>query len=516
MKRRWILMGSAVVLAAVSAIARPTAKPNVIFIFADDMGPGMLSCNGQKIVKTPHIDQIAADGISFDNYYGGVFCAPARWMLLTGMHDGRNGGLANNRAGLLIQRDSGEITEEEYQQKFTELKANANPIAENEVFLAQVAQRAGYKTAQFGKLDRGFLTWHERVKRFGWDYYEGLYSHVRCHGFFPPYIWRNGEKVQLPGNPYANCGKASQDGMDEPVGKFGKTYGPDVFLAGTLNYIREHAASVRSDQPTKPFFLYFPSQLPHGPSAVPAIHPDYVNDPRLDLSEKKYATMVKTLDDHVGKIMDELKKQGLDENTVVFFASDNGHEMYSGVFMDYKKQKTGGGHPFDLLDHKFRTSEVDDVFNGAGGRAGLKRSGYQGGMQCPLMARWPGKVPAGQKTTLLTAHYDFMATLADITGGTLPKGKDSISYLPTMLGHPQVQKHDYVVIHNNFKIMGGSALIMKEGWKLIMDNRSGGFQLYNILDDNEERHELSAKYPERVEQMKKILLENLNSDRPDL
>lgn len=514
MNKRILMSGFMMLALSTSVLAQQ--KPNIIFILADDMGAGMLSCNGQPIVKTPHMDSLATEGIAFDNYYGSIFCAPARWTLLTGMHDGRVGGMANNRGGLLIEHDAGEITDAEFAVQFEEMKAAAHPIPDNEVFVAEVARQAGYKTAQFGKLDRGFLTWHERVKRFGWDFYEGLYSHVRCHGFYPPYIWRNGEKIILEGNTDPHCGKSSQDGMDLPVGKFGKTYCPDVFVESMLTYIREQGAAQRADQATKPFFIYHPTQLPHGPSAVPAIHPDYINDDRLDLSEKKYATMVKTLDHHVGLILTELKKQGLDKNTVVFLASDNGHEMYSGCFMDYKKQKSADGQKYDLLDHKFRTSECGDVFNGAGGRAGLKRSGYQGGIQCLLMVRWPGKIQPGQRTNLLSSHYDFLSTVADIAGVEAPKGKDGISYLPTLLGKPQTQLHDYVVTANNFKIMGGSSLMSQDGWKLIQDNKNMTCQLYHIAVDNEERHELSAAYPERVERMKNLLISQLNSERPDL
>ena len=491
-------------------------NPNVILIFADDLGPGMLSCNGQSIVTTPNIDQLAREGISFRNYYGGVFCAPARWALLTGMHDGRIGGFAQTRGGLAIRRDSGEITEQEYQRQLAQMKASAHPIAEHEVFLAEVARRAGYKTAQFGKLDRGFLTWHERVKRFGWDFYEGLYDHVRCHGFYPPYIWRNGSKVELPGNPHPDCGKAARDGSDLPVGRHGKTYSQNVFLNGILKYLRTHGEAVRSGAPVKPFFLYHPTQLPHGPVAIPELHADYANDSRLDLAEKKYASMVKMLDDHVGLIMKELKNQELHQNTVVFFISDNGHEMYSGPSTGFKKQISTEGKRFDLEDNKFRTSEHGDVFDGAGGRAGLKRSGYQGGIQCVMLAWWPEKIRAGVTTDLLTAHYDFMATLADIGAVDPPKGKDGISFLPTMIGKPQAVTHDYVVVANTWKIMGGSALITHDGWKLIQDNKTGEFQLYNVAQDNEERHELSAEYPDRVDALQKILLRELNSERPDL
>nr|WP_231691125.1 sulfatase-like hydrolase/transferase [Aureliella helgolandensis] len=149
----------------------------MILIFADDLGPGMLGCYGQKIVKTPNIDRLATEWMKFNNYYGSVFCAPSRWTLLTGMHDGRLGGWAQTRAGLPIQRDAGRITDAEYQTRLAALKEHAHPIAPDAIFLGQVAQAAGYSTAQFGKLDRGFLTWHERAKRFGWDFYEGYFDH---------------------------------------------------------------------------------------------------------------------------------------------------------------------------------------------------------------------------------------------------------------------------------------------------------------------------------------------------
>ncbi|GAA5507547.1 arylsulfatase [Novipirellula caenicola] len=488
--------------------AASTDSPNVILIFADDLGPGMIGCYGQQVIETPNIDRLAAEGMKFNNYYGGVYCAPARWTLLTGMHDGRIGGWAQTRPGLPILRDAGKITEEEYQKRLAALKSNAHPIAEDEVFLAQIAQQAGYKTAQFGKLDRGFLTWHEQVKRFGWDFYEGYYDHQRCHGFYPPYLWRNGERFELPGNTLADCGKTSEKG-DEPVGYGGETYSQNVFIKGILKYLRDHQE--------ERFFLYHPTQLPHGPVAIPELHPDFADHPTMSLAEKKYASMVKMLDDHVGLIMSELKRLGLDENTVVVFTSDNGHELYYGPKPEYKQQRLPNGEPTNLTDKKWRTSEAGDVFDGAGGRAGLKRSGYQGGMQCPLIVRWPGKVAAGSETDLLTAHYDFLATLADLLGVEKPAGKDGISYLPTLRGEPQTQTHDYVIVNNSFTQMGSCALIAGDGMKLVeADRKKGLFQLYNILQDNEERNDLAAQYPEKVEQLKAILKQQINSQRPDL
>ncbi|MDQ8183787.1 arylsulfatase [Pelagicoccus sp. SDUM812005] len=483
-------------------------RPNVILIYADDLGVGLLGSYGQKVIKTPHIDSLAEEGMRFTNYYGGVLCAPARWSLATGMHDGRIGGWQETTAGLPILRDTGEITEEEFQKRFAALKASAHPIADNEVFLGQVAQRAGYVTAQFGKLDRGFLTWAERVERFGWDYHEGYYDHRRAHGFYPPYLWRNGERFELPGNDDPHCGKMSEKG-DEPVGSGGETYSQNVFIEGILNFIRKHK--------DERFFLYHPTQLPHGPVAIPELHPDYADRDGWSLAEKKYASMVRMLDDHVGLIMAELKALGIDDETIVFFTSDNGHELYYGPKGRFNQQRLPNGEKANLTDKKWRTSEHGDIFDGAGGRAGLKRAGYQGGMQVPMIARWPGRIKKNATTDLMSAQYDFMATLAELVGTDLPEGKDSISYLPTLLSKQQKKTHDYIVVNNHFDRMGKTALIGRDGWKLVeVDRDRDEFQLYYIAKDNEERFDLANSYPEKVEVLKKILLSNIDSERPDL
>ena len=508
MKLHALVVLAATLVLGPASLAAPAKQPNVILIFADDLGPGMLGCYGQKRVATPHIDQLAREGMRFTNYYGGTYCAPARWTLLTGMHDGRIGGWSQTRAGLVIRRDAGSISEEQYQTQMAALKANAYPIAADEVFLGQIAQAAGYQTAQFGKLDRGFLTWHERVKRFGWDHYLGYYDHQRCHGFYPPYLWRNGQRLDLDGNTDPRCGKMSERG-DEPVGAGGKTYSQNVFIEGILRYLRSHH--------DKPFFLYHPTQLPHGPVAIPQLHPDFASDDSLTLAEKKYASMVKMLDDHVGLIMGELKTLGIDDNTIVLFSSDNGHELYYGPKSQHAQKRLPDGRKANLTDRKWRTSECGDVFDGAGGRAGLKRSGYQGGIQCPLIARWPGRISAGTESNLLAAHYDFMATIADLVGTDIPTGKDSVTILPTLLGEPQTQTHDYVVVNNHFTAMGRSAIIDRDGWKLIELNRKRGeYQLYNVLADNQEFNNLEDKYPERVDLLKSILLKQIDSERPDL
>jgi arylsulfatase A-like enzyme len=499
-----------IVLMLMGCTQKEISHPNVILIYADDLGIGMLGCYGQELITTPNIDQLAAEGIRFTNYYGGTFCAPSRYSLATGMHDGRINGWKHNNAGLIVQRDAGRISEEEFQKKFAKLKANARPIDKQEVFLGQVAQKAGYHTAQFGKLDSGFLTWNERVKRFGWDYHEGYYDHARAHGFYPPYIWANGKKRVLEGNHNANAGKMTEKG-DEPVGSGGQTYSQEVFIKDILKYIRDH----KNEQ----FFLYHPTQLPHGPVAIPELHPDFADHPTMSLAEKKYASMVKMLDKHVGQIMQELKESGIDKKTIVIFASDNGHEMYYGPKPSYGLGKNAKGEDTNLSNNKWRTSEAGDIFNGAGGRAGLKRSGYQGGVQLPLIVRWPGKIDPGSTTNILAAQYDILPTVADLTGGKTPKGKDGISFVSTLLKQTQLKEHDYVIINNGFreKHLSRTCLIANDGWKLVeIDRDKDQFQLYNINNDNEERHDLAAKHPKKVVKLKEILLRELNSERPDL
>lgn len=503
------------ILATLSCLAvisyGETSKPNVIFIMADDLGGGMLGHNGQKIVTTPHIDKLAAEGMSFSNYYGNPYCAPARWSLLTGMHNGRKNSASQLRGGVIPGLDAQKLTPEKWQEKFDALKLRRAPIPDNEVFLAQVAQKAGYHTAQFGKLDIGFLTWDSILKRHGWDFYEGYYDHARAHGFYPTYLWRNGEKFYLKGNTKANAGKMSETGT-EPVGSGGETYSQDVFVKGMLKYIRDHKDS--------PFFLYHSTQLPHGPVAVTKLHPDYENRKDLTLSEKKYATMVKDLDNTVGSIMAELKAQGIDDNTIVFFCSDNGHETYyvnaKGDLpkKNWRSYKKSDGTKANLTDNKWRTSTDGDTFDGAGGRAGLKWSALQGGVNCPMIVRWNNEIQPGSRTALLSTHYDFMATLAEIVGQPTPAKKDSVSYLPTLTGKEQSKGRDWIFIQAGGR-MARSALITRDGWKLLqLDNKK--FQLYNILKDPMEEDNIESKHPDVVKKLIPIFNAQLNSPRVDL
>ncbi len=467
-------------------LANPSLKPNVILIYADDLGPGLLGFNGQKIIKTPHIDQLANQGMRFNNAFGCIYCAPARGSLLTGIHDGHQKRWQITQGGQTIKIDQGKITEEAAAQKLSKAQ-QAKP---NEIFLAQLAQQAGYVTAQFGKLDWGFQTTHKRLKRHGWDTYLGYMDHQRAHGFYPTYLWKDGAKLPLPGNTHLDAGKTIEHynpamtvKRRDRTGK--QTYSQNVFIKHILRFLDDH-----QDQP---FFIYHSTQLPHGPVDIPEVHADFVNDKRLTEVEKEYASMVKMLDDHVGLIMKKLKERKLDRKTIVIFTSDNGHEIYYFQNKGVTRKRTYHGD--------------NDVFKGTMGLAGMKWTSWQGGMRVPLIVRWPDQIKANSQSDLLVAGYDFMPTLVQFWQTQVPKGKDGISFAPTLLGKTQNKTHNYIYIANN-------AVITKDSWKLVQ--KKNKYYLFNLNNDPKEKRNLSESHPKQLKRLRVIMKREKNAPRKDV
>jgi len=480
-------------------------KPNVIFIYADDLGRGMLSFEGQKIVKTPNIDKLASMGVRFENSYGCMYCAPARASLLTGYHDCQKDKFKLSKAGVYRQISTDKTINAAMIEKA--LDDQYGKIPDDEVFLAEVFKKVGYTTAQMGKLDWGFATTHKQLKRHGWDYYYGYYDHVRAHGFYPPFLFENGKQVMIEGNTHADCGKTrgrdEKGGYEDRWDMTGKKhYSQNLFIDKILTFIREH----RDEK----FFLYHPTQLPHGPTSIPAIHPDFKNNPNLTEIEKGYASMVKMLDDHVGLIIDELKRLNIFDNTILIFSADNGHEVYYPS--DGKTTKslsyTLTGEKLDNITTKYYSEGAGDVFNGNDGMAGLKRTNWEGGVRVPLVYYWKGHIEGGVVKKQLVANYDIMATFADLFNVTLPKEKNSISYLPELLGKKSKHPREYTV----YSSFTGAALVTLDGWKLRHFISKDIFQLYNLSDDYREEKNLISQYPEKAEELKKLLLRECNGD----
>lgn len=467
------------------------SNPNIIFIYADDLGRGLLGVNGQQIIKTPNIDKLAGQGMSFTNSYGTSYCQPARASLLTGLHDAHSNGWAKVKGRIWIDYRAEKIG---YQEVIDSVEKQHYPIPDKEVLLPQILKKAGYFTAQVGKLDWGFATTPGRLNRHGWDYHFGYYDHAHCHGFYPMSLFRNGKEVFFEGN-------TSPDAKTT-----GKHYSQNLFLDDILKLIRKHKK--------EPFFLYHPTQLPHGDIMIPEIHPDFINDDRLNTVEKEYASMVKMLDDHVGIIMEELDKQGIAENTIVIFSVDNGHEIYYQRDPDpeycYDKDK-------GILSDKVSTDKCGDVFDGNGGLSGKKFSTWEGGLRVPLIIKWNGKITEGSVSNRYVCNYDLMPTLAEIVGAKMPKGKDGVSYLPTLLGKPNPNEREFYIAKGSVRYTGhkGATLITKDGWKLRYFEKQEIYRLHNLNNDQAENVDLSEQYPEKFAELKSMFISEFNSPRRD-
>ncbi|MCC8062752.1 MAG: sulfatase-like hydrolase/transferase [Rikenellaceae bacterium] len=313
--------------------------------------------------------------------------------------------------------------------------------------------------------------------------------------------------VTIEGNTRADGGKSIENETPETYRErwdmTGKAqYSQNLFLEKILTFIREHR--------DEPFFLFHPTQLPHGPVAVPSVDPEVAADTTLTPIEKEYASMVKLLDDQVGAIVAEVRRLGLEDNTIIVFASDNGHEIYYSQAgrceKPYRNLRTG--ELFDDYRDKYYSDPAGDVFNGNGGLAGLKRSNLEGGVNVPLVFYWKGHIPAGAASGELVSNYDFLPTMAQMLGVRLPVRKDGISYWPLLQGKRWAHGGRYVVFGSNY----GPAVVMSDGWKLRYYRAADAFELYNLNDDPQERENLILRYPERAEKLKGILLEECAGD----
>lgn len=479
-------------------------SPNIILIYADDLGIGLLGHEGQQIITTPHIDQLAEEGMRFTNAYSNMLCAPARASLITGLHDCHEERFEITGGALYKQAN---FSDSAYREKASRINRALTPIPDDQVFLAQVAKAQGYATAQIGKLEWGFTATDEQMKRHGWDYYYGYLDHVRAHGFYPPFLFENGEIVNIEGNTLVSSGKSKEPETPEAFAErhdmTGKAqYSQDLFMDKALSFI--------TNNKDNPFFLFFPTQLPHGPVSIPEIHPDFINDTRLTEIEKEYASMVKMLDDNVGTIMSKLKELGLDENTLVIFTADNGHEIYyskeGGITKPYSNIQTG--ERFNDLDQKYYSELAGDVFDGNGGRAGLKRSNLQGGINVPLIARWPNQIAKGKVSGELVANYDLMSTLAEMTGFTAPMKTDGTSFFQTLISNESKVKRNFVI----YASYTGPTLITKDGWKVRTDLKKDTFELFYLPEDFKEENDLSQVNPEKLQELKAQLLTSCEGD----
>jgi arylsulfatase A len=421
--------------------------PNIIFILADDLGYAELGCYGQTRIKTPNIDGLAKDGMRFTQYYSGhPVCAPSRCALLTGMHSGHG-----------FVRDNKEIGEwKSFQGQW--------PLPAETRTLAHVLKDRGYATACVGKWGLGAVGSTGEPAKMGFDLFYGYNCQRQAHNYYPTYLMKNADKVPLDGN----------DG-ESPTGK---VYAPDLMIEEALGFIRQNKE--------KPFFLYFATPIPHAALQVPedslAEYAGKLDDVPYDgkkgyqphaTPHAAYAAMITRMDRDVGRLLKLLSELDLEKNTIVFFASDNGPTFNGGTDSPY--------------------------FKSAGIFRGLKQQVYEGGIRVPFIARWPGKIAAGQTSEQPTAAWDVLPTLCEITGASAPANIDGLSLAPTLFGQPGQKQHEYFYWESG-SLEGGEQAVRMGDWKGVRlglrKNADAAIQVYNLKDDPSEANDLAAKNPE--------------------
>jgi arylsulfatase A len=436
-----------------SRTMQPKAKrPNIIFILADDLGYGDLWCYGQKKIRTPNIDKMAAEGIRFtDHYAGSTVCAPSRSCLMTGLHTGHTFIRGNK----------------EYQPE------GQHPLPACAVTVAEILKKAGYATGAFGKWGLGYPGSEGDPNNQGFDEFYGYNCQRMAHNYYPYFLRCNDKKVMLPGNE----------------GRKIEQYAPDLIQEQTLKFIEANK--------DKPFFLFVPHVIPHAELLVP--DDDIVRSYRGKFPEKPYkgiddgpnykrggygsaetphanfAAMITRLDRYVGEILGKLRELRLEKKTLVIFTSDNG------------PHREGGADP--------------DFFNSSGPLRGYKRDLYEGGIRVPMIARWPGNIKAGSITGHVSAFWDVLPTFCELAGVESPEDIDGISFLPTLLGQNNRQKkHEY--LYWEFHEQGKKQAVRFGDWKgvrlNVAGNPDGPIELYNLRDDIGEKDNIAEQRPDIV------------------
>lgn len=428
---------------------RTGRPPNIIFIMADDLGYGDLGCYGQKEIRTPNIDRLAREGMRFtDHYAGHTVCRPSRLVLFTGKHSGHNP-IWSNAPYVLKPED---VTD------------------------AELLKTKGYHTGGVGKWALGNTENEGHPNKQGFDFWMGYLDQSEAHNYYPTHLWRNYEKVTLPGNVLSDDPEAHGYVSSRRV-----TYAQDVMADEALKFI--------SDNKEAPFLLHVHWTLPHANNEAGNVlgngmeipgYGIYADKPWSDV-EKGFAAMVTREDTDVGRIIDLLKELKLEENTIVFFTSDN------------------GPHAEGRHDEKF--------FHSSGPLRGYKRDLYEGGIRSPMVVWWPGHIRPNVVNNTPVAFWDYVATACELAGVAPPNNTDGISYLPALLGKKQTRKHEYLFWKSADRKPGTQVAVRYGKWKGIRQDYSAPIELYDLSTDTGEKTNLADKYPDVVKKMERMMKE---------
>ncbi|MDH7601063.1 MAG: arylsulfatase [Armatimonadota bacterium] len=434
-----------------------TCKPNIIWIMADDLSWGDLGCYGQKLISTPNIDRLAEEGMRFTSCYSGsTVCAPSRSCLMQGLHSGH----ASVRDNMV--RFEGGF----YRPCLTE----------QDTTVAQVVREVGYATGVFGKWGLSVPGQPGLPNSKGFDEFFGYLNQRHAHSYYPPFLYHNYEKIEIPDNfghdhlkpnEYDESGRIIPNGCAGPNPK----YSFDLYAEKSLEFVRRNA--------DRPFFLYLAYTIPHGVHEVPELG-RYKDEP-WPLVHRIYAAMVTRMDAAIGDLLNLLTELGLDQNTLIFFTTDNGY--------------SAGGAAKD--------PSLDDVFHHRGPFKGEKGNLYQGGVRVPAIAWWPGRIKAGAVSTHPWAFWDFLPTAAELAGARIPEPCDGISILPTLFGCESDQReHDYF-----YWEFGNQQAARLGCWWAYRPNPRSSIEIYHAEDDPAHERDLSSEKPDVVRQAERVFQE---------
>lgn len=475
-------------------------KPNVIFILMDDMGYGEAGCYGQLKIETPNIDRLAQEGMLFTQHYSGSpVSAPARCGLMTGLHSGHAQIRGNDELG-----SRGNVWSHKAMLADSTLEGQA-PLKAGTFTIGRMMQQAGYTTACIGKWGLGYPTSDGVPNKQGFDYFFGYNCQRMAHTYYPPLLWENEERVYLDNPNIVQPATLLSEGADpydpDSYAQYTQNvYAPDVMFERTKEFVERNRQN--------PFFLMITTPMPHVALQAPKEWVDrYVakfgdEEPYTGKAgyypvrypHATYAAMISYFDDQIGQLVEQLKRDGIYDNTIIMFSSDNGATFNGGTDSPW----FDSGRPFK--------SEY------GWGKCFL----HEGGIRVPLIVSWHGHIKAGSKSDHIAWFADLMPTLAQLTGQQLPEPTDGISYLPTLTGRGKQAEHEH--LYWEYPESDGQKAVRLGKWKgIIFEIKKGNnqMQLFDLENDIQELHDVSADHPDIVEQMTQIMeSEHIDSDNP--
>ncbi|MEK6479725.1 arylsulfatase [Catalinimonas sp. 4WD22] len=408
----------------------PDSTPNIIFIMADDLGYADLGAYGQELIQTPNIDQLASEGVMFTQVYAGnTVCAPSRSVLMTGQHMGHT--TVRGNSSPIVQSD--------------ENPQGRVPLLAEDVTVAELLKEAGYVTGMTGKWGLGEPGTTGIPTRQGFDEWFGYLNQRRAHNYYTDYLWKNESRYPIPEN----------EGGQEDV------YSHDLFTDFALDFIDRH-------QDTS-FFLYIPYTIPHDEYEVPDTAP--YSDKDWEENEIIYAAMVSRMDRDVGRIMQSLEALGIDENTIVFFCSDNG-----------------------------AAQRWEGRFNSSGKLRGRKRDMYEGGLRTPMIVHYPGQLQPRTDSSAVWYFADVLPTLTHLAGAKTPSDVDGINVWPAITGQENLPDDRF--LYWEFYERGFQRAVRWKNWKAVLPGVGQEWELYNLKEDEREENNIAEQHPEVINTIK--------------